>query len=164
MKGLDSNPGHAENMFFSAALKPNRSLSRLGFWVVFIGASLSALAIGISFTQMGAWPVLGFCGLEILLLYVAFQTNYIAGRKSEELKLTNEKLEVRKISPFGRVLYWYFEPTWLQITLEKPSHHNSKLKLASHGQSLEIGAFLTPEERLQLAKALRDALDRWRSR
>jgi len=114
--------------------------------------------------QMGAWPVLGFCGLEILLLYLAFHINYISGKKSEEVKLTENLLEVRKISSLGHVLHWRFEPTWLQVTIDEPLKHDSKLKLASHGRSLEIGAFLTPKERLQLARALRNALDRWHER
>ena len=114
--------------------------------------------------QMGAWPVLGFCGLEILLLYIAFHVNYVSGQKSEEVKLTENLLEVRKISPLGHVLHWRFEPTWLQVTIDEPLRHDSKLQLASHGRSLEIGAFLAPEERLQLARALRGALDHWHRR
>jgi len=153
-----------KGIIFSASLTPNRSLSRFGFWVLFIGLSLSALVVGISFMQMGAWPVLGFCGLEILLLYIAFHLNYISGQKSEEVELTENILEVRKISPLGHVLHWRFEPTWLRVKIDEPLRHDSKLHLASHGRSLEIGAFLTPEERLQLARALRCALDRWHRR
>ena len=159
-----SNLQATKGIIFSASLTPNRSLSRFGFWVLFAVVSLSALAVGISFMQMGAWPVLGFCGLEILLLYLAFHINYISGKKSEEVKLTANLLEVRKISSLGHVLHWRFEPTWLQVTIDEPLKHDSKLKLASHGRSLEIGAFLTPKERLQLARALRNALDRWHER
>ena len=114
--------------------------------------------------QMGAWPVLGFCGLEILILYVAFHFNYISGQKSEEVELTENILEIRKISPLGHVLHWRFEPTWLRVKIDEPLQHDSKLHLASQGRSIEIGAFLTPEERLQLARALRCALDRWHRR
>ena len=159
-----SNLRSNESIIFSASLTPNRSLSRFGFWVLFITVSLSASVVGISFMQMGAWPVLGFCGLEMLVLFIAFRANYISGQKSEEVKLTENLLEVRKISPLGHVLRWRFEPTWLQITIDEPLKHDSKLQLASHGRSLEIGAFLTPEERLQLADALRSALDRWHRR
>ena len=159
-----SNLRSTESIIFSASLTPNRSLSRFGFWVLFITVSFSASVVGISFMQMGAWPVLGFCGLEMLVLFIAFRANYISGQKSEEVKLTENLLEVRKISPLGHVLRWRFEPTWLQITIDEPLKHDSKLQLASHGRSLEIGAFLTPEERLQLAYALRSALDRWHRR
>tara|TARA_B100000676_G_C18053497_1_gene832773 strand:- start:1074 stop:1466 length:393 start_codon:yes stop_codon:yes gene_type:complete len=127
-------------------------------------ASVFALGIGTAFMLVGAWPVLGFCGLEILLLYWAFRANYRSGRGGEDLQLTEKVMEVVRTSPYGQTRYWHFEPTWLQVLIDDPPEHHSKLKLASHGRSLEIGSFLTPQERLQVAHALRDALNRWRRR
>lgn len=149
-------------VYFAAALRPNRSLGRRGFWILMAVTSAFAFGIGTAFMLIGAWPVLGFCGLEIALLYWAFRANYRGGRGGEKLRLTGKMMEVTRISPYGRERHWRFEPTWLQVLIDEPPEHHSKLELASHGRSLEIGAFLTPEERLQVAHALRDALARWR--
>lgn len=152
------------DIFFAAVLSPNRSLSPRGFWILMAVASSLALVIGTGFMLVGAWPVLGFCGLEIALLYWAFSANYRSGRAGEELRLTERAMEVTRISPYGREKRWRFEPTWLQVLIDEPPEHHSKLRLESHGRALEIGAFLSPEERVQLAHALRDALARWRRR
>jgi uncharacterized membrane protein len=161
------DPPHAGGggpIYFAAALHPNRSLSRFGFRVVMVAAAASAFAIGTIFLLAGAWPVIGFCGLEVILLYLAFRLNYRSGRMSENLRLTRTDLEVIRISPYGKKQTWHFEPTWLQVLMDDPPEHQSKLRLASHGRSLVIGSFLTPEERLEVACALRDALYDWRHR
>ena len=48
------------------------------------------------------------------------------------------------------------------MTIDEPPEHDSPLLLSSHGRSLAIGRFLTVEERAELARALREALARWR--
>src|SRR3546814_14520943 len=107
---------------------------------------------------MGAWPVTGFCGLEILLLYIAFRLNYRSGRAYETVRLTQTDLEIRRFGPRGdEVAHWPFEPTWLRVSMDDPPRHESRLTLSSHGPPLAIGGFLTPEEGLGVALALRPA-------
>src|SRR3546814_4716753 len=113
---------------------------------------------------MGAWPVTGFCGLEILLLYIAFRLNYRSGRAYETVRLTQTDLEIRRFGPRGdEVAHWTFAPTWLRVSMDDPPHHESRLTLSSHGRSLAIGGFLTPQERLEVVQALRQALHAWRT-
>jgi uncharacterized membrane protein len=156
--------GDGSHVYFAAALKPNRSLSTNGFRLLMIITAFLTFAIGTAFFILGAWPVLGFCGLEFILVYIAFRLNYRAGRAAERIRLTEKELEVMRVSPYGKAQKWCFEPTWLQVLMDNPPFHHSKLRLRSHGRSLVIGSFLTPEERLEVADALRAALQSWRRR
>ena len=57
---------------------------------------------------------------------------------------------------------WRFEPYWVRVHMDDPPRRDSLLTLASHGRRLAIGLFLTPEERLDVARALQSALRRYR--
>ena len=115
----------------------------------------------VKFCQYNGQPFQVF-GLDVLILYIAFRASYRTGNLAEEVRLTDNELLVRRIPPSGRAREWRFQPYWLQINIDTPPEHDSQLVLRSHGKSLTIGAFLTPEERLEVADALRGALDRQR--
>jgi uncharacterized membrane protein len=113
---------------------------------------------GLFFFLAGAWPVVGFLGLDLLALYLAFHVSYRRARMYETLRLTPEALEVTRVSPRGRRQSWRFQPHWLRVEIAKEPESDSPLTLSSHGRQLEIGRFLSPAERLDLAQALRRAL------
>lgn len=151
-------------VFFDAVFYPHRSLSPFGFRLLmgFMGAGL--MGVGMLFWTIGAWPVAGFCGLDLLLLYGAFHLNYHAARAGERVRLSDEGLEVRRLRPDGTVAQvWRVQPNWLRIDIDNPPEHGSQLTLSSHGRRMVVGSFLTPEERLEVAQALTDALNRWRT-
>jgi uncharacterized membrane protein len=139
-------------------LYPNRSLGPLGFYALMAAIVLVSIAIGAGFTLAGAWPVSGFLGLDVLLLYLAFRWNYREGRCAELIRVDRDGLHVRQVKPDGRTREWRFEPHWVRVVIDEPPRHDSQLVLTSHGRALAIGAFLTAEERLEVAKALRAAL------
>jgi len=153
----------SEQTYFDAVLHPNRSLGGQGF--VLLMAALAALSFvgGIVFVSVGAWPVMGFLGLDVLLIYVAFRVSYRSGRLVETVRLTDAALEVRRIDAYGRAAAWRVPPTWARIEVDNPGEHNCRVILRSHGKSVVLGAFLSPTERKELAEALRAALDRQRS-
>jgi len=148
----------AHRIFFDAILHPHRSLSPFGFKLLMAAAAFMMLSVGLVFALLGAWPVIGFCGAELLLFYIMFRLNYRAGRAYERVRLNERTLEVRKYSPAGAFDSWELEPTWLRVDMDNPPEHDSQLTVTSRGRRLIIGKFLTPEERLELAHALRDAL------
>ena len=115
-------------------------------------------AVGAGFFLIGAWPVTGFFGLDVLLLYLAFRWNYRQGRRAEFIRLDQAGLTVRRVEPNGRAREWCFDSYWVRIAMDDPPRHDSQLVLHSHGDHLVIGAFLTVEERLEVAKALKAAL------
>ena len=149
-----------ETLVFDALLTPHRSLSRRGFLIVMAAVCAACLAAGLLFVLVGAWPVVAFLGLVVALIYIAFRINYRHGRTYETLELTPRNLTVRRVDHRGKASSWRFQSTWLQVLLEDPKAHHSRLTLRSHGRKLVIGAFLSPAERLDLATALRCALAR----
>tara|TARA_Y100001970_G_scaffold287376_1_gene411887 strand:- start:15209 stop:15622 length:414 start_codon:yes stop_codon:yes gene_type:complete len=124
--------------------------------------ALVSFVTGAMFVLAGAWPVLGFLSLDAVLIYFAFKANYRAARAYETIKLTREYLLVARISPSGKVQRWKFDPYWLKITIDLPVNHDTQLVLGSHGKYLEIGSFLTPREREEVARALQEQLKKLR--
>lgn len=148
---------------FSAELRPHRSLNRRGLVLVMSLVLGINLVVGIAFGLVGAWPVAGFCGLDVVLIGLAFHFSYRAARDREHLLLSDAALVVRRITA-GRVAEWQFHPYWVRLrhddeALEAPN----SLTLSSHGTTLAIGRFLSPPERRSLALDLNVALSRHRS-
>jgi uncharacterized membrane protein len=160
--GLCSAAMSQERVHFDAVLQPHRSLGRTGFMLLMLALGGVSFVAGIAFLLLGAWPVFGFLGLDVLLVYVAFRLNYRSGRMTEAVRLT-DRLSVRRLHPNGRVQDWSFEPYWVRVEIDDPPQHWSQLTLSSHGRRLTIGAFLTVEERQELARALTQALRQWRA-
>jgi uncharacterized membrane protein len=159
----DAGAQKSPRLIFDAILQPHRSLSPHGFVVLMLAISLICFTAGAVFMIAGAYPVMGFFGLDVLLIYVAFRVNYIAARRYETVRLTEEALVVERVTPNGKRQTWQFQPYWLRVSIDDPPRPDSKLTLSSHGRSLAIGAFLTPGERLEFAQALKGALDKLRS-
>jgi uncharacterized membrane protein len=155
----DFDPALDQPRLFSARLTPHRSLNRTGFLVLmaFIGAV--SFVAGIAFLLMGAWPVFGFFGLDVLVIYWAFRINFRRAAASEEISMTPSELRVRRISHRGHVVEWVLNPLWVQF--EQKSHAEfgiERLYLVSRGRRVSIGSFLGPDEKASFAKALLAAL------
>jgi uncharacterized membrane protein len=148
----DSNKN--PQIYFDETLHPYISLGRTGFIWVMSFAVAFGLIISVEFPLVGAWPVFGFCGVEIFLLYIAFRLNYRSGQWAERLVLSDNRLQVRWFRPKGEVGRWNFEPGWLQVHIEERRPNGGAVSLSSHGLSLPIGKFLTPDERSKIADAL----------
>ncbi|MGE0119250.1 MAG: DUF2244 domain-containing protein [Dongiaceae bacterium] len=147
-------------VLFDAVLTPHRSLGRPGFAILMAVVAAVNIGLGISFTLRGAWPIFGFCGLDVLLFYAMFQLNYRSARMFERIRLLPDELIVERHDRRGRKQSWSFQPYWLRIAMDDPPEHGSQLVLSSHGRSLAVGSFLTAAERFDLAQALRRALQR----
>ena len=156
------DPAMSEPTLFDVVLTPHRSLGPRGFLVLMAGVSLACFAGGVVFAHFGAWPVVGFFGLDVALVYLAFRASYRSALHREILRLTPDTLQVERIEPSGAVRRWTFQPYWLRVDLEQAPGRASVLRLASHGRSLVVGAFLSAEERASLARALSHALARLR--
>ena len=86
---------------FAAILTPYRSLGPRGFLVLMGLIGLVSFIAGLAFYSIGAWPVMGFFGLDALLVYGAFKLNYRDARKFEVVDLKGDCLTVRRVSPSG---------------------------------------------------------------
>ena len=144
---------------FEAVITPHRSLGQIGFLILMCAVAGISFVAGMFFLMMGAWPVFGFFGLDVLLLYWAFRINYRAANAYEVVTVTPVELRVRKVSHRGRVREWAINPLW--ATLEKTSIEEfgiDRLFLVSRGKRLIVGSFLGPAEKASFAKALGNAL------
>src|SRR6202041_2430126 len=156
--GNDFDPeGEAE--LFSARLTPHRSLNRTGFLVVMGFVTVVSFAAGIAFLLMGAWPVFGFFGLDVLAIYWAFRITFRRAKASEEIRLTPSELHVRRISHRGHVGEFTFNPLWVRLARITHSEFGiGRLFLVSRGRRIAIGSFLGAEEKESFSNALMAAL------
>ena len=159
------NPSAASSsrVFFERVLWPHRSLPPRGFHMLMLGLGCLSFIAGVCFVAAGAWPVCGFFGLDVALLYLAFRLSYRSARQRETLRLANDQFTVERVDIYGARRSWRFQPFWLRVVLEERRDESNRLLLASHGKSLVIGDFLAPPVRRDLAATLRDVLSRWRA-
>jgi uncharacterized membrane protein len=144
---------------FAARLTPHRSLSRAGFLLLMAVLGGVSFAAGIVFLVLGAWPVFGFFGLDVLLVYWAFHANYRDARAYEDVMVTTSELRVRKVSPRGQVSEWLFNPVWAKLDYEIDEEFGlQRLYLVSRGRRLPIASFLPPQEKESFAAALAAAI------
>lgn len=162
MKGraLDLPPGPPAEApgLFDAVLYPNRSLPNAGFRAVMLVVILVNLTLGLAFYLKGAWPVLGFCGLDVLLVWLAFRLSYRQGRLCERVRMTPDDLFVSRVLPSGHESRWRLQPFWTRVAIDRPVRHESQVRLVSKGGVLILGSFLSPKERGEFADALSAAL------
>ena len=157
--GNDFDPEAAEPKLFSALLTPHRSLSRTGFLVLMAFLSAVSFAAGLAFWLMGAWPVFGFFGLDVLAVYWAFRINFRNAKATEEISVTPSELRVRRVSHRGHVVEWVLNPLWVQLDQKADVEFGTeKLYLVSRGRRVSIARFLGPDEKASFAKALLAAL------
>jgi uncharacterized membrane protein len=144
---------------FSALLTPHRSLGRTGFLVLMGFVCAISFIAGMVFLMMGAWPVLGFFGLDVLAIWWAFRINNRSAKAFEEIRMTPSELRVRRTSHRGHVVEWVLNPLWVRLEQTgDPEFGIDRLWLVSRGKLVSIGSFLGPEEKASFAKALLAAL------
>jgi uncharacterized membrane protein len=166
---MTMTPGYADaaapfgRPFFERVLLPHRSLPPRSFHILMVMLGLISVAVGIGFISIGAWPVFGFFGLDVALIYVAFRLNYRSARRREILRLAGDAFTVERVGVRGKRQIWRFQPFWLRVILDERPDESNRLYVASHGRSLAIGDFLPPSTRRELAATLLQALSRWRN-
>jgi uncharacterized membrane protein len=157
--GNDFDPSLDPPTLFSARVTPHRSLNRTGFLVLMTFIGIVSFVAGVAFCLMGAWPVLGFFGLDVLVIYWAFRINFRSADATEDIVVTPSELRVRRVSHRGRLIEWSFNPLWVQLEQTgDPEFGIERLYLVSRGRRVSIGHFLGPDEKASFAKALLAAL------
>lgn len=169
------NVNAAEPLAFAVRLFPNCSLSYRGFLILMTAVCVVSFAAGLAFFLAGAWPVVGFFGIDVLLIYGAFKINMRRARYSETIQLTASGLEIERRDLHGNINSWRFNPAWVQVLVVQdgrpgasaedshdyqlhPVRHDRHLVLRSHGRTVSLGHCLTAKEVEDLAEKLRAAL------
>lgn len=153
-----SEPSAAVHPLFDAVIYPNPPLSNRGFALVIGGFALLSGIVGTMMFLAGAWPVIGFLGLDVLVLGLAFHIVRRRARAYEAVHLERDRLTIRRVDHHGRSREWCLLPYFTRIELDQPLRRSSLVHVRDHTTQVRIGAFLTPKERASLARALRDAL------
>lgn len=149
----------ADTPFFQALLTPHRSLGRRGFAILMGALLFGWLVTGIIFLSRGAWPVFGFFGLDVLLVYVCFRLNYRAARAREEVSVSRTSVDIRKTAPSGRSQAHHFNPFWAKFSVARHDEIGiTGMAVEGQGQTVPIGNFLNPDDRESFARAFGNAL------
>jgi uncharacterized membrane protein len=154
----DAHP--ADRPLYSAILRPHRSLGPRGFRVLMIAVCAVSTFVSLPFFILGAWPVVGFFGLDVLLIYGAFRWNYRTARAREEVTVTPLELKVRKISHWGQASEFRFNPAWVRLHREEDKEFGLlRLAVAERTRLVDVGGFLAPVERADFARDFTQALN-----
>ncbi len=148
---------------FDAVLSPNRSLPNKGFAAVMAIVVGANLAFGAYFYAIGAWPVIGFCGLDVFLVWLAFKLSYRQGRLRERVRIEPGVMRISRTLPSGHESRWRLAPFFTRVIIDNPASDEPRIRIVSKGRQLILGSFLSPGERLDFGKALDAALSRARS-
>ena len=140
-------------------LRPNRSLSRRGGWLMFgvISGFLAIIAVG--FALLGAWMILPFAGLEVAL--VGGVTAWFARHHDDREWVVLEPTRVRIARRLGkREERFEFQRYWTRVRIERRHRRSqpSRLSIGSHGRFVEIGSQVEEQTRKALARELKGAL------
>jgi uncharacterized membrane protein len=143
-----------------ATLTPHRSLSPKGFVIVMSVIAGMNFAGGLFFYLIGAWPVVGFMGLDVVLIWLAFRANFADARRSEHIEITRDELVLMRLAERKTPQEQRFLRRWVRIELEEDREREltGPLYLYFRGKRTEIASFLGARERLAFAQALKAAL------
>jgi uncharacterized membrane protein len=162
-RALDPSPASpAAGATFDATLFPNRSLPNAGFVAVMSVVIGANILFGIYFYSIGAWPVIGFCGLDVALVWLAFKLSYRQGRLHERVIIREGDLRVSRVLPSGHESRWRLQPFWARVVIDRDGEHEACVRVVSKGRSLVLGAFLSPDERMAFGRSLAEAVARAR--
>ena len=150
--------GKLDDIVLEALMSPGMA-TRLSAtrWILALFGGICAL-VGIIFTALGARPVLGFMGIEIVLLYVAYRYCVRSSRMAEQLILSGRNAMFRRIDRDGNISITSFESHWLHVEIRHENDGSSHLILMSKGRVREVGAFLAPTEKIKLLDTLKKVL------
>lgn len=149
----------ARRPVFDATITPHRSLGQNGFRIVMTLVCLSSVISSVPFVVLGAWPVAGFFGIDVLALFIAFHVNFRHARAFERIVVTPLEIWLRKVSHHGREAVWRFNPAWTRLEKQTDEDYGLLgLTLVSRDQRVPVAGELSPAERAGFADALGSAL------
>jgi uncharacterized membrane protein len=148
-----------EQPVFSARIHPQRSMTPRGVALVLLLAGSVSAMISLPFVIMGAWPIAGFFGLDVFLLWLAFRVQAREANAYEEILVTRPHMLIRDVSARGRVREARFNPYWVRLKRDVHAEWGvERLSLEEGRRSLEIARHLGRGEKAKFATALQKGL------
>jgi uncharacterized membrane protein len=144
---------------FAAKLTPHRSLSPRGRKILVAAVAVGAAIPGLVFYSLGAWPIVGFMGLDVLAVYLALRWSMRDAGRFEEVTLWPNKLQLRRVSPSGKEAVSHYDPHDIRLVVERDfDERTTGLNLKTSDGPVEIGSFLAAAERASFAQVFGRAL------
>ena len=140
-------------------IRPNRSLSLKAMVVLFLSYVLVVMVIGLGLLIAGAWVILPFMGLELIVLGVVFCLVARHARDYELLILDEQFFKIIRRQG-KRETKIEFQRYWARVSFAQGSDewHPSRLLIASHGRTVEIGIGMNNAARAMLARDLKKVM------
>ncbi len=147
-----------EKTFLDITVLPYRSLSKKGFKYLMFIVSFIFFSVGVFFWYIGAWPVFGFLGLDVALLYYAFKINYKSGEIFETIKIIRKNFLITRNFPSGKQQVWRLEPYWTKVEISNPARNQHNLIVKSRDKVVLLGSFLNYSDKKKLLSKIESAL------
>ena len=145
-------------VYLDAVLEPPRSLSPRGFNRVMLFFGVMSLIPAPIFYVMGAWPIVGFLGLDVLAVWAVFKFNFRAQTARTYVRVTAEAVDVRKVDGWGRERLARMPAHFARVEFDRAATGPNALRLASSARAYPLGEHLTPRERETFARRLSQAI------
>ncbi|MDP3737318.1 MAG: DUF2244 domain-containing protein [Hyphomonadaceae bacterium] len=145
-------------IYLDAVLEPPRSLSPRGFNCVMLALGAVSFCAGLAFIVAGAYPIAGFMGLEILVLWLVFQASFRAQAARTYVRVTADAVVLRKVDGRGRERRASLSSYFARVELDRTASGPQALRLKASDRAYALGEFLTPRERESFARRLDQAL------
>ena len=155
---MDPSPDADGASIFASRLFPRRSFTPAAARRLLAATFVASALFSLPFYLAGAWPIVGFLGLDVALLGLAFRMSFRAARAYEDYRLTYLELEFARVSARGARREWRFNPTWVTLERGESGPVAERLALCSRGRRHEIASFLGPNEKAAFAGDLGRAL------
>lgn len=145
-------------LYMDAVIKPNRSMSRQGLYVV-LGVMIAFnLMVAVFLLVLGAPPVLPFLGLDVLAMGLALRASFRAAERSERVRVTAEAVTVSREDEKGARVIWTSPTAFTRVGVDQPGEHDARVRLMMSRRRLTLGRALSPPERVTFADALQRAI------
>lgn len=156
-----SSIGSADELIFTARLTPYRSLGPQGFKTLMVVVGLVCFTIGMFFSSLGLWPVIGFMGLDFLLIYWAFKANYASAKSYEDVEISRRHVLLQKTTPKGTTTRHEFPQFGTRFKVDRHDEIGiTKMRITNRKREIEFGYFLNPADKESFALAFGRALAR----
>lgn len=144
---------------------PYRSLPRKGFvWFIALSVGIVMIPLSALIGTVVLWGVLPFLALVIGGVWLALERSYRDGAVIEELRLWPDRMTLHHHDPRRGSFDWQANPHWVRTELHRDQKIANYLTLHGGPREVELGAFLTPEERQQVFYDLNEQLGLLRRR
>ena len=155
---MDPSPDADGASIFAARLFPRRSFTPAAARRLLAATFVASALFSLPFYLAGAWPIVGFLGLDVALLGLAFRISFRAARAYEDYRLSYLELEFAQVSARGARREWRFNPAWVTLERGETGPMAERLALRSGGRRQEIASFLGADEKAAFAGDLGRAL------